>query len=350
MELPQPDFYGPAQRKSFCSDVVREVGALPGVTAVSAVSHLPLSGGSAGRDFAIEGAPDPGPENLPGASYGVACPGYFHAMGIALRAGREFTEQDIASAPLVVIVNQKLADRYFPKGNAVGSRFKLGAFDSQDPWRTIIGVAADVHHNELARDPQPYFWAPYQQAAWPRMTVVVSTRGAPLALAGPVRTALKRAVPGEPIGDAGTMEEVLDRSLGHLRFPMVLFGVFAGVALALAALGCFGVASQTVVQRQRELAIRIALGARATQVSRMVIAQTMAPVLWGLLAGIAGALAGTRLLSQLLYGITPTDPATIGARRCGHGLRDHRGLRAAGEESVEGGSGGGAAGGLSDED
>ncbi len=309
--LPQPDFYGPATRVTFCGDMAREVGAVPGVVAVSAVSHLPLTGANAGRSFVVEGAPDPGPADLPSASYGVVCPGYFKTMGIPLRAGRDFAETDRATASPVVIINDRLAARWFPNQDPIGRRIKLGRFDAPLPWITIVGVVGDVHHEWLHQAPEPYLYAPYQQAAWPQMVVTVRSAGNPLGLVRPVREALARAVPGEAIGGARTMEQVLDGSLGHLRFPMVLFSLFAAMALALAALGCFGVASQAVVQRRRELGIRIALGARAVQVYRMVVGQAMLPVLCGLAAGIAGALAFTKVLGGLLYEITPTDPVIL---------------------------------------
>lgn len=309
--LPQPDFYGPAARVTFCADAAREIGAVPGVVSSSAVSHLPLSGSNAGRSFVLEGVPDPGPANLPAASYGVVCPGYFSTMGIPVRAGRDFGEADRATAPPVMIVNQRLAAQWFPNQDPVGRRIKLGRFDSPTPWVTIVGVVGDVRHGGLHNIPEPYFYAPYQQAAWPQMAVMVRTTANPLELVRPVKEALARAAPGEAIGGVQSMNEVLEGSLGHLRFPMVLFTVFAAMALALAALGCFGVASQAVVQRRRELGIRIALGARAGQIYGMVVRGAMTPVLWGIGAGIAGAFAFTQVLRGLLYDITPTDPVVL---------------------------------------
>jgi predicted permease len=311
MVLPQPDFYGPAARITFCADITREVGAVPGVVSVSAVSHLPLTGANAGRSFVVEGLPDPGPADLPSAAYGVVCPGYFGTMAIPLRAGRDFSEADRASAPPVMIINERFAARWFPNQDPVGRRIKLGNFDSDGPWITIIGVTGDVRHDGLQEAPEPHLYAPYQQAAWPQMAVMVRAARNPLELVRPVREALARAAPGEAIGQAMTMEQVLDRSLGHLRFPMVLFSVFAAMALALAVLGCFGVASQAVVQRRRELGIRIALGARMAEVYATVVGRAMLPVLWGLAVGVAGALVFTKVLRGLLYDITPTDPLIL---------------------------------------
>jgi predicted permease len=311
MVLPQDDFYGPAERRSYCEDLTREVGGIAGVEAVGAVSHVPLTGANAGRSFVLEGASDPGPEHLPSASYGVSCPGYFQAMGIPLTAGRDFSPVDRPGAPPVVIVNSRFAERWLPGGSAVGRRFKLGRFDSQGPWLTIVGVVGDVHHKGLDQRPEAYFYAPYQQAAWPNMTVMVRSAGSQVPL-GLIKEALGRAAPGEPIGDGQTMAEVLEGSLGHLRFPVVLFSIFAVVALALAALGTFGVASQAVVQRRREMGIRIALGAGASQVTRMVVRQSLVPVAWGVLVGLGASVGVTRVLSGLLFEIRPTDPLTMG--------------------------------------
>ena len=308
--LPQEDFYGFAERTGFCTSVEREVRAVPGVVSVSAVSHLPLSGANAGRSFVLEGAPDPGPANLPGASFGVVCPGYFRTMGIPLLSGSDFTAVHRAGTPPVAIVNQTFARRWFPGVDPVGRRIKLGRFESTGPWITIIGVAGDVRHHGLASAADPYLYAPYLQAAWPEMRVLVKTAGPGIA-AGPVRDALRRAAPSDAIGEITTMDGVVKGSLGHLRFPTILFSIFAAMALALAGLGCFGVASQSVVQRRRELGIRIALGARTGQVYRLVLYHAMVPVVLGVGAGIAGAVAFTRVLRGLLYEIAPGDPMML---------------------------------------
>ncbi|HSE52915.1 MAG TPA: ABC transporter permease [Gemmatimonadales bacterium] len=310
LALPQADFYGPAERVNLCADLSRETALVPGVVATSAVSHVPLSGANAGRSFVLEGALDPGPANLPSASYGVACPGFFQTLGIPLRTGRDFTSADRPSAPMVMVINEALGEKYFPGVNPVGRRIKLGRFETDGPWVTIIGVIGNVRHGGLAQPVKPYFYAPYAQAAWPGMTVMIRT-SAPLDGFAPLRQALRRAAPREPIGDPFTMEQVVENSLGHLRFPMVLFSVFAAMALLLAALGCFGIASQAVVQRRRELGIRIALGARTGQIYRLVAGQALVPILAGLGAGALGALAFAQVLRSLLFDIGPGDPITL---------------------------------------
>ena len=311
LALPQADFYGPAERITLCADLTREVSSVPGVTGVSAVSHVPLSGAGAGRGFGLEGLPDPGSGKRPSASYGVVCPGYFGTLGIPLLSGRDFSPDDRAGAAPVMIVNRALAARYFEGHDPVGRRIKLGGINSDGPWITIVGMVGNVRHNGLAQEAPAYLYAPYAQAAWPRLTVMVRTT--PGASVEPIRLALRRAVPADPIGSAYTMEQVVEASLGHVRFPMVLFSVFAAMALALAALGCFGVASQAVVQQRRELGIRLALGARKGQLYRLVIGQAMLPVGFGIVLGGGAAIGFARVLRSLLYDIAPGDPMTLAA-------------------------------------
>jgi putative ABC transport system permease protein len=240
----------------------------------------------------------------------VICPGYFRTMGIPLLSGGDFTSAHRDGTPPVVIVNQSFARRWFPGLDPVGRRIKLGRFTSTGPWITIIGVAGDVRHQGLVSPADPYMYAPYPQAAWPEMRVMVKTAG-PGIPSGPVRDALRRAAPSDAIGQITTMERVIQDSLGHLRFPMILFSIFAAMALALAGLGCFGVASQSVVQRRRELGIRIALGAPIGRVYGLVLHHAMVPVVLGVGAGIAGALAFTRVLRGLLYEIGPGDATVL---------------------------------------
>ena len=251
MSLPQADFYGAPVRKSFCAQEAAEVGSVPGVEATSAVSHLPLTGANASRSFIIEGGPDPG-TTPPWAQYGVACPGYFATMGIPLR-GRDFTLADRDGGEQVVIINEALRDRYFRNEDPIGKRFRLGRYDSPSPWRTIIGVAGNVRHNGLDENIEAYFYAPYQQAAWPSMSIVTRMREGTVPAALPIRQALARFEPEAPVNEAKLMSQVVEESLGHRRFPLMLFTVFAALAVALAATGIFGIASQTVHQRRREL-------------------------------------------------------------------------------------------------
>lgn len=313
MSLPQVNlYYGPPVHARFCQDLEGHVGALSGVVSVSAISHLPLEG-QAGRGFEIEGEADPGPEHQPSAGYSVTCPGYFRTLGIPIREGREFTNQDTLSAPGVIVINETMARRYWSNKDPIGSRIKLGYFDSKEPWLTVVGVARDVRHWGLDEKVEPEFFRPYTQAAWPSMTVVVRTASAPGSYAIPVKKVMGEIEPEQPVSNIGSMEEVVRDSVGSMRFPMLLLTVFALLALALAAVGITGVVSYAVVQRTHEIAIRMALGAQPRDVLQLVVQGSMVWALAGVVGGIAGAIGVTRYLSALLYAVRPTDPWVFGA-------------------------------------
>jgi putative ABC transport system permease protein len=310
MSLPQEDAYGPAKRIQYCDQVTTQVGSVAGVTSASAVSLLPLRGGGASRSFRIEGDPDPG-TRPPWGQFGVTCPGYFGTMGIPLQ-GRDFTADDRATTGGVVIINEAMRDRYFRDRNPIGMRITQGSIDDPASWKTIIGVAGNVRHFGLGGEIPPYLYAPYPQAAWPSMTIVARLATGGSGTARPIREAISRFEPEAPVGDPQRMEQVVDDSLGHIRFPLILFSIFAALATALAATGIFGIASQSVQQRRRELGIRRALGAGSRQLYGLVVGQTMVPVGIGVGLGLIGALAGTRVIGSLLYGIGPTNLPTFG--------------------------------------
>ncbi|MFZ0466740.1 MAG: ABC transporter permease [Candidatus Acidiferrales bacterium] len=309
----QVDLYnGPPVDARFCEELTEHVGAIPGVVSVSGVSHLPLGGGSAGRGFSIEGAPDPGPEHEPGGGYGVVCPNFFRTMGIPMVEGREFTDEDTLSAPGAVVINQAMVKEFWPKKDPVGTRIKLGAFNSHAPWMTIVGIVADFRHDGLDEKPRPFLYRPFPQAAWPVMTITTRTASAPESFEKPVKQALAQMRADYPASNVRTMEQVVSDSLGSRRFPMLLLGAFAVLALALSAVGIAGVVGYSVVQRTHEIGIRMALGAQPRDVLKLVLGASMLWTFGGIVAGIAGALALTRLLGDLLYGVRPADPFILG--------------------------------------
>ena len=210
MSLPQEDlFYGPPGNLQFCRQLDERVGSQPGVVSVSAIAHLPLSGAAAGRSYAVEGRPDPGAGNAPGATYSVACPGLLRTLGIGLVAGRDFTHQDTVGAPAVALVNKRMASQAWPDRDAIGQRFKLGRVDDQGPWLTVVGVFEDIRHFGLASEPPPLFYRPYSQAGWPGMSIVTRTASAPEAFVAPVRESLVPSRGGTVAGGRGGRRERL---------------------------------------------------------------------------------------------------------------------------------------------
>jgi putative ABC transport system permease protein len=315
MSLPQENlYYGPPTHAQFCSALHQRVTAVPGVRSVSAIAHLPLSGGTAGRGIAIEGRPDPDPKDRPGASYTVACPNILRTLGIPLKAGREFTERDTVGTPGVALINEAMAKRYWPNEDAVGKRFQIGdRVDPRGDWVTIVGVLGDVRHRGLDRPAPPLFIRAYNQAGWPFMSVVTKTASAPAAFTAPVKEAIRGVEPQLPVASVDTMETIIGDSVAPRRFGMRLLGAFALVALVLAAVGIAGVVSYSVTQRTQEIGIRLALGAQPGDVLRLIVRGSLSWTLGGLVIGLVAALALGRYMETLVFGVKPTDPFVLGA-------------------------------------
>jgi putative ABC transport system permease protein len=310
---PQIDLYnGPPVHERFCMDLADRVASLPGVLAVSDIAHLPFQGG-AGRGFVVEGRPDPGAANQPGADYSVVCPNFLRTMHIPLIEGREFSDRDTVHAPGVIVINQSLARRYWPNEDPVGKRIKIGLFHSDAPWLTVVGVYGDVRHRGLDQKVRPEFLRPYTQAAWPWMTIVARTVSEPGAFANPVKKALAQIDPERAPSQAETLENVVRDSVGSRCFPMFILASLAVLALLLAAVGIAGVVSYSVAQRTNEIGIRMALGARAFDVLHLVVTRSMQWTLIGIALGFLGSLAVTRLLAKLRYNVRPADPGVLTA-------------------------------------
>jgi putative ABC transport system permease protein len=312
MSLPQEDLYnGPPGHPRFCDDLGERVGSVPGVASVSAMAHVPLSGGGAGRGLAIEGQPDPGPDRQPGAGYSVACPDILRTMGIRLIAGREFTVRDTVNAPGVALINESMAARFWPNQDAVGHRFKIGRVGSDNPWLTVVGVFRDIRHWGLDSEPGPSFLRPYSQAAWPSMSIVAKTASAPLPFVTPIKAALRAIEPNQPVSTVRTMEDIVGNSVASRRFPMILLSGFALLALVLSAVGIAGVVGYSVVQRTPEIGVRVALGAGTGDVLRLMLGHSLSWTLGGVAAGLALSFGLLQLLRTLLFGVTPTDPVVL---------------------------------------
>ena len=307
LSLPQEDLYnGPPGHPRFCQNLDEQMSAIPGVVAVGAVASLPLRG-DAGRSFAIEGQPDPGPGHRPGAHYGVACPNYFKALGVPVLAGREFTHQDTVAASRVVVINQSMARKYWPKENPVGKRILEGG-----SWLTVVGVVGDMRNWGLDSESDIQIFRPYTQAAWPTMNVVVRTAGPSMSFLPAIKKAMSDVEPDRPVSDIETMQNIVQDSLGSRRFPTLLLSAFALLALILATVGILGVVSYSVAQRTHEIGIRMALGARAADVLKLMVRGSMTWVVVGIAVGVAGSLGLTRLLGTLLYNVKPSNPVVLG--------------------------------------
>ncbi|MFN2455439.1 MAG: ABC transporter permease [Pyrinomonadaceae bacterium] len=312
ISLPSAKYPENQQRADFYRQLVERVEALPGVQAAGATLSLPLGGSSysVGRSFIREGRPLTTEESA-NASYSLATPDYFRTMEIPALAGRTFNNRDAENSPMVVVVNETLARRFFGANeNALGKRIIIWR-DEKIP-REIIGVVGDTKSSTLDAESAPQMYVPHaQDASWGLMSLAVRTTGEPAAMTPAVRREVLAIDKGQPVYNIKTMEDVVANSTGSRRVPVLLFSVFALVALLLAAIGIYGVMSYSVTQRTHEIGIRLALGAQTRDVLRLVIRQGMTLTLAGVIAGLIGAFAVTRLLASLLYGVSAIDPVVF---------------------------------------
>jgi putative ABC transport system permease protein len=300
------------QQVSFFKQALEQVAALPGVDSAGAVSELPLSGAEEVDQFTIEGRPAPANKSdTPLADFRFADGNYFSTMRIPLLGGRYFTEQDTGAAPPVAIISESLARRFFPDGDAVGKRIKGGDVESRDPWATIAGVVGDVKHSSLDAEPRPQLYFPYTQKLWGHMTIVARASIEPEYLANSMRDTIAAIDKDQPVTDMKTLEQFIDESVAKKRFSMVLLTSFAVAALILAAVGIYGVMSYLVSQRKSEMGIRLALGAQSWDIMRLILGEGLKLISIGVTVGLGAAVALTRLLSSLLFGVSATDPMTF---------------------------------------
>jgi putative ABC transport system permease protein len=314
----------PADRRTaFYGAVLERLRALPGVESASAINHLPLAGDIWGRTFHVEGSPLPAAGEAPSASYRVVLPGYFDTMQIPLLRGRDFTIADDLASPGVVVVNETLARRFWPGEDPLGRRLALGDPRSGSlDWLQVVGVARNAAGHRWAAAPEAEVYLPVLQVRsylerpephYSYLTFVLRTAADPAALGPSARAVVTELAPDSAVSQVKTMEEVVAGEMAQQRLYAALVAAFAALALLLAALGIYGIVSFTVSRRQREIAIRMALGARPADVLRLVLGQGLRAVALGTAAGLAGALAVTRLLRSLLYGVSASDPLTMAA-------------------------------------
>ncbi|HEX5732214.1 MAG TPA: ABC transporter permease [Blastocatellia bacterium] len=302
----------PQQRTAFFDEAFSRLSSLPGVQAVGAVTALPFNNEDTidvDTTFTIDGKPAEPGQQLTAYST-VASIDYFKVMGIHLKSGRFFNEYDRPGSPLVVLINEAMARRFWPDEDPVGKRITVGSF-GRPMSREIIGVVADVRHIGLDSDPRPEFFVPHLQNPFGGMAIVVRTSSDPETLLPAAKDQIRAINKDQPFYSINTMEALVSRSLGERRFNLLLICAFATIALVLAGVGIYGLISFSISQRTHEIGVRMALGARARDITGMILGEGIALALAGIAAGVVGALVLTRLLKGFLFGVTPTDPVTF---------------------------------------
>jgi len=312
----------PSARSPFFTDALTRVRAIPGIESAGYINHLPIAGDQWGFPFAIEGRPKPKPGESPVAAYRVVFPGYFHTMRIPILRGRDVSESDRLDAPRVVVVNEFIAKKYWPGQDAIGKRITL----DDSTWTTVVGVTKNTVREQWAAPPEEEMFLPFAQQAsfltnsasrFSYLTLVARAscdRGSECdaaALATPIANAVRGIDRNVAISAVQTMSAVVGDATAESRFYVVLLGTFAAIALALAAVGIYGVMSYSVSRRTHEIGVRIALGAEPSSVLRLVVGQGMRVAAVGAGVGVVAAFALTRLMSKLLYGVAPSDPITF---------------------------------------
>jgi len=305
INLPASTYGDAKQREPYYRRLIAKLQAIPGVTSAGLVSHLPLEGEDWGDVIRHPGDKRPWAE-LPAANYRFCSPDYFRTMGIPLTAGSSFTEADRNRNP--ALISEEAAREVWPGENPVGKKF--GRMDDQEAPFEVVGVVRDVRSG-MADKPGPTVYVPYWYRSRLAMEAVLRTPIDPGALAPSVRSAVWSIDPDSVVGEVRTMQHVSSDSVGRQRFQMRLIAGFAASALLLACIGIYGVLSWSVSRRRNEIGIRMALGAHASDVHRLVMAQALRPVLFGPVAGVAAALALGRVLSSVLFGVSAHDPLTI---------------------------------------
>ncbi|MCI0387706.1 MAG: ABC transporter permease, partial [Acidobacteria bacterium] len=311
LSLPPARYAQPEQRVAFIQQVSEKLKALPGVESAATAAYAPMSEIWTNRIFIIEGRPEPDQGQGLFATQIPASPDYFRTLQIPLLRGRLFTESDNEQAPGIVIVNQSFAKRFFPGEEVIGKRIHLGT--RRPPvWFEIVGLVGDVRQVKLEAQPPAIVYVPHLQSAWSVISLLVRPTGKPEAVAGALKQAVIDVDKDLGVSSLATLDGVVANSIAERRVLMVLLGVFASLALLLAAIGIYGVISYSVAQRTNEIGIRMALGAQTGEILKLVIWDGMKLASIGIIIGLLASFALTRLMEGLLFEVSATDPMTFG--------------------------------------
>jgi putative ABC transport system permease protein len=305
LSLPALKYEQRDQQSQFVDAVMPEIASLPGVRSAGVTHVLPFTGDYVLGVF-FEGRPPAKPGEVPSINYYSVSPDYFKAMGIPLRRGRTFTSNDRQGAGRVVIVSEAFVSRFFPNEDAIGKRIHV----TQGPqtWREIVGIVGDTKQYGLDQTSPAQVYEPLAQMPFSFMTFVVKTTGNPMTLARAIEQRIQSVDPEQPVTRSRPLQQIVNGSIADSRTGMLLLSVFAGIALLLAATGLYGVMAYSVTQQTREIGLRMALGAERGRVLKLVVGHGMLLTTIGLLIGLAGSLALTRLLHDFLFETSPTDP------------------------------------------
>jgi len=312
VNLPSQRYPDDASVRRFAADAAERLAALPGVSAVAAANTTPLGDSSTNGDFDIEGRPAWPAGKAPTAEYEVVTPSYFAALGIRIRQGRSFREEDREDATPVALVNESMARRFWPGATPIGKRIRVD-WGTDHAWREIVGIVADVRGRRLDAPPQQEIYFPFRQHPVSGLSLVLASVLPGESLVKPVQTALWSIDSDLAVPSLVPMRTTVLRSFARRRFSTMLLTLFASAALLLATLGIYGVLSQLVSERRREFGIRMTLGAQRADVFRLVARRGIALASLGIVIGMAGAFLITRSLGALLFEVSPTDPLTFAA-------------------------------------
>jgi len=308
--LPREKYPKPEQQLNFYKQLVERTRSLPGVESVGTIDALPFTNDGSTQPIAIEGRPAVEFAMQPEVAVRTISPGYLRALRIPLFAGRDFSETDTVDSPDAIVISESMAREFWPNENPIGKRLTLSFYPGK--VREVIGVAGDVKFRGLdSRKSLATVYVPLAQITFWNQAMVVRTSRDPVSAASAMAAAVHQQDPDQPLRDVRTMDDILADSLSQQRFSMLLLASFAGLALVLAAVGIYSVLAYAVRQRQREIGIRMALGAQLNDVLRMVVAEGMRPALIGVALGLAGALALKRAISSLIFGVSESDPLTF---------------------------------------